>query len=175
MSDSKSNHQHFIGLIREHHNIIVRIAGYYESDPHRQEDLYQEIVYQLWSSFSDFRGEAKFSTWLYRVAVNTSISHLRKKNRRPVWKFWQDGHREPTADGKPDPLVHNEQKQLLYEHIAELDELDRTLVLLYLEDLEYQTIAEITGLSPSNVGVRLHRIRKKLKTMIQQTTASHGS
>lgn len=175
MSDSKSEHQHFIGLTREHHNTIVRIAGYYESDPHRQEDLYQEIVYQLWSSFGDFRGEAKFSTWLYRVAVNTSISHLRKKKQQPGWKFWQDGNRELPAGPKTDPVVQNEQKQLLYEHIAELDELDRTLVLLYLEDLEYQTIAEITGLTQSNVGVRLHRVRQKLKTMIEQTTASHGS
>ena len=77
----------FKHMMRENHDTIRRIAGYYVNDPHEQKDLYQEIVSQLWLSFDDFRGDASPGTWLYRVALNTAISHLRKKKSRPNWKF----------------------------------------------------------------------------------------
>lgn len=166
----------FILLIEEHHPLLVRIAGYYTREPHRQEDLYQEIVYELWKSFGTYEGSAAFSTWMYRVAVNTCISFLRKRNSRVSLVFWKESLAELVSDcDNTDPVVVNEEKKLLYDHIEQLDELDRTLVLLWLEGLEYETIAKISGLSSSTVGVRLHRIRKKLKSMIQTHTGDHGS
>jgi len=165
----------FKHMMRENHDTIRRIAGYYVNDPHEQKDLYQEIVSQLWQSFDDFRGEASHGTWLYRVALNTAISHLRKKKSRPSWKFWQATDEEPAATEAKDHLVEAEEKQLLKDHIKKLDPMDQTLILLYLEEVEYQTIAEITGLTKSNVGVRLHRIREQLKSMIQNKLHRHGS
>lgn len=174
MSDSEKK-SIFTELIRTNHDTIRRIAGYYVDDIHEQKDLYQEIVCQLWQSYGDFKGEAAFSTWLYRVAVNTAISHLRKKKSKPTWKFWQGGNSEPAAETETDPLVEAEEKQMLRHHIKQLDQMDQTLILLYLEEVEYQTIAEITGLSSSNVGVRLHRIREQLKSTIHKHMERHGS
>lgn len=171
-SEKKST---FTELIRTNHDTIRRIAGYYVDDIHEQKDLYQEIVCQLWQSYGDFKGEAAFSTWLYRIALNTAISHLRKKKNRPNWKFWQAGSNEPAAETVTDPLVEAEEKRILRHYIKQLDQMDQTLILLYLEEVEYQTIAEITGLSSSNVGVRLHRIRGKLKTKIQKHMERYGS
>ena len=171
-SEKKST---FTDLIRENHDTIRRIAGYYVDDSHEQEDLYQEIVSQLWQSYEDFKEDAAFSTWLYRVAVNTAISHLRRKKSRPKWTFWQHSREEPAAEIDIDPLVEAEEKEILQYHIRQLEQMDQTLILLYLEEVEYQTIAEITGLSSSNVGVRLHRIREKLKTKIQKHLERHGS
>lgn len=171
----KLKESNFTELVRDNHDTIRRIAGYYVDDSHEQQDLYQEIVSQLWQSFDDFKEDAAFSTWLYRVATNTAISHLRKSKTQPKWKFWQGKNEEPVAAKEKDPLVEAEEKQILRNQIKQLDQMDQTLILLYLEEVEYQTIAEITGLSKSNVGVRLHRIREQLKNMIQKNLDRHGS
>lgn len=171
----KLNESKFTELVRDNHDTIRRIAGYYVDEPHEQKDLYQEIVTQIWQSFDDFKGDSAFSTWLYRIALNTAISHLRKTKSGPKWRFWQGSNNEPAAEMERDPLVEAEEKQILRNHIKQLDQMDQTLILLYLEEVEYQTIAEITGLSKSNVGVRLHRIREQLKTMIQKNLERHGS
>jgi len=171
----KSKESNFTELVRDNHDIIRRIAGYYSDDSHEQEDLYQEIISQLWQSFDNFKENAAFSTWLYRVATNTAISHLRKSKTQPKWNFWQGNKDEPASSMEKDPLVEAEEKQILRNQIKQLDQMDQTLILLYLEEVEYQTIAEITGLSKSNVGVRLHRIREQLKNMIQKNLGRHGS
>ena len=156
--------QAFIQLIRDHEGIIFKISRVYSSGREDQRDLYQEIVYQLWKSFPNYRGTAKVGTWIYRVALNTCISYSARARRRrqqaaalPDWQaLWEQS----------DPAME-ERVRILYERIQELNAIDKGIVLLYLEGKSYDEIAAITGFSNTNVGTRLNRIKKKLKAQIK--------
>lgn len=153
----------FVEIIKEHEGIIFKITSVYSTDKEDQKDLYQEIVYQLWKYFDSFRNESKFSTWMYRVALNTSITHSKKEKRK--------GNRVPIDHvlfnriDKKDNL-QEEQLSILYAHIKQLNTIEKGLILLYLEGKKYEEIATITGFTPSNVGTRLTRIKQKLKSQI---------
>lgn len=153
----------FVEIIKEHEGIIFKITSVYSVDKEDQKDLYQEIVYQLWKYFDSFRNESKFSTWMYRVALNTSITHSKKEKRK--------GNRVPIdhvlfnrIDQKDN--LQEEQLSILYAHIKQLNTIEKGLILLYLEGKKYEEIATITGFTPSNVGTRLNRIKQKLKSQI---------
>lgn len=150
----------FVNLIKEHEGVIFKITTIYTNHPSEQQDLYQEIVYQLWKGFDSFRNEAKFSTWMYRVAMNTAISQLKKQKKMPDAVPMDQLVLRATEQYDP---VFEERIKLLYSHIKALDVVDKGIVLLFLEGKKYQEIAAITGLSGSNIGTRLSRIRSKLK------------
>lgn len=150
----------FVNMIRANEGIIFKITTVYTNNHQDQQDLYQEIVFQLWKGFGSFRKEAKPSTWMYRVALNTAITQLKKHKRKPdtapvdqlVFKLSE----------QYDPGFE-EKLKLLYASIRELNDLEKGLILLLLEGRKYEEIAAITGLSNSNVGTRLSRIKLKLK------------
>lgn len=150
----------FVNMIRDNEGIIFKITTVYTNNHQDQQDLYQEIVFQLWKGFGSFRKEAKPSTWMYRVALNTAITQLKKHKRKPdiapvdqlVFKLSE----------QYDPGFE-EKLKLLYASIRELNDLEKGLILLLLEGRKYEEIAAITGLSASNVGTRLSRIKLKLK------------
>ncbi len=152
----------FTELIKRHDGIIYKITRFYADDTDSQKDLYQEIVYQLWKGFKTFRGEAKISTWMYRVALNTALVHLKKKKKR--------GHRV-SLEGvvlkqeEDDPLLE-ERLKILYTKIKDLGDVERGIIFLFLEGKKYKEIAAITGLSSNNVGTRMARIKEKLKVQI---------
>lgn len=130
-----------------------------------RQDLLQEIVLQLWRSFPSFRGEARVSTWFYRIALNTAISGLRKQKRiitsvDPEWlpAEWQDFE---------DSVEKEEQLKLMYTAIDQLSEVERALTMLYLEDRSYQEMEEILGISQNNLRVKMNRIRDKLRKITQ--------
>jgi RNA polymerase sigma factor (sigma-70 family) len=155
----------FVKLIQEHQGLISKIVMIYTDSLQDRQDLYQEVVCQLWKGFDGFRGESKFSTWMYRVALNTAISQLKKRNRQP---------QTLTADAIPgiaadqgDPGLE-ERVRLLNAHIGELNVLEKGIILLYLEGKKYEEIAEITGLTATNIGTRLSRIKLKLTNSIQK-------
>ncbi len=153
----------FTELIKANEGVIFKITTVYTHNQSDQKDLYQDIVYQLWRSFDSFRNESKISTWMYRVALNTAISHLRKRKKRPD---------ELGIDKIVLRATENEDQEFedrlktLYHHIQKLNVLEKGLMLLLLEGKKYQEIAEITGLSESNVGTRISRIKQKLKSRI---------
>lgn len=151
----------FIKIIKENELTILKIVQVYGKDQEDKKDLYQEIVYQIWKSFALFRGKAKISTWIYRIALNTCLNHRNKASRRkdtiesfPEWKVW---HKDDDSDKQ-------EKIQYMYSLIHQLNEIEKAITLLYLEEKSYEEIAEITGLSATNVGTRLNRIKQKLKT-----------
>ncbi len=155
--------QEFIQIIKANEGLIFKVTTLYTNNSHDQKDLYQEIVYQLWRSFDSFRNEAKRSTWMYKVALNTAISQLNKQKRKPG-SISMD-LMVPAETDSPDP-VFEERLKIMYTCIHQLNLLERGLMLLLLEGRKYDEIAEITGLTPTNVGTRISRIKSKLKSQV---------
>lgn len=156
----------FVQIIKENEGLIFKISSVYTNDETDRQDLYQEIVLQLWKSFGSFRQESKVSTWMYRVALNTAISRLRKEkkngNRVPIDQVVLD-----ISENKD----HEYQERVteLYRHIERLNDLEKGVILLVLEDKSYDEISSITGLTVSNVGTRISRIKDKLRKQVSKT------
>jgi RNA polymerase sigma-70 factor (ECF subfamily) len=155
----------FVAIIKEHEGIIYKITRVYTDTIEDQKDLYQEIVYQLWKSFDSFKGNSKISTWIYRIALNTSIAHLNKRKKK-IKQVTLDFELLKIADQKD--TVIEERLSLLYQKIKQLNVVEKGLILLFLEGKSYDEIAAITGFTSSNVGTRLSRIKKKLKDNINK-------
>lgn len=149
----------FLSLINQHQNIIHKVCNIYMHDAADKEDLFQEITLQAWNAYKSFRGDAKFSTWLYRVALNTAISFYRKEKRKPIFEL--------SAGEFPERAEENseieEQMQAMYAAIATLSKIDKALVMLYLEDYSYDEIGNMLGITANNVAVKMNRIKTKLK------------
>ncbi|MCW5515223.1 RNA polymerase sigma factor [Muriicola sp. Z0-33] len=158
--------EEFAQIIKDNEGVIFKITTIYTNNQQDQKDLYQEIVYQLWKSYGSFRNEAKISTWMYRVALNTAIRQLQKQKRRPKGVPIDQvvAHQTENYDKE-----FEERLKLLYGHIKQLNVLEKGLILLLLEGKKYEEIAEITGLTPSNVGTRISRIKTKLKAQINNS------
>ena len=159
------NKDEFVQRIKEHEGILYKVTRVYTNNDEDQKDLYQDIVYQLWKSSSSFRGKSKWSTWMYRVALNTAIAHLNKQKKRTTFDLSELDFL--TKHEFYDDTLE-EQMKILYAHIQKLNIVEKGLILLYLEDKSYDEIASITGFTKSNVGTRLARIKSKLKSQIKQ-------
>lgn len=158
--DKQQLEKEFISLVETHKRIIYKVCSVYAADREGLNDLYQEIVINLWNAFPRFRGECKVSTWVYRIGLNTCISFFRQSKSRPelVPLTVDLASFEEESDTAS-------RLRALYRMINRLGRLERALILLWLEEKSYQEIADITGISPSHVGVKLTRIREKLKAM----------
>ncbi|MBT8303117.1 MAG: sigma-70 family RNA polymerase sigma factor [Bacteroidia bacterium] len=158
--------QDFVQIIKEHEGIIFKIARMYSNNREDLNDLYQDIVYQLWKYFDTFKGESKVSTWMYRVSLNTSISRWRKEKRQgqkvDIEHLFLK--QEENYDSE-----FEERLNKVYAKIRQLNDIEKGLMLLLLEGKKYGEIAEVTGFSPSNVGTRISRIKKKLKEQLKNT------
>ncbi len=153
----------FTKLIQEHQGLLVKVASVYTNNTSDREDLFQEIVYQLWKYFDSFRGASKITTWMYRVGMNTAISFLRKSKKIPIQAPISEAFTAST-DGSDE--VYEQRLAFLHTYIQKLNPLEKGLMLLLLEGKNYGEIAEITGLTATNVGTRISRIKKKLKATI---------
>lgn len=135
----------------------------YENDPEIRNDLFQEIVFQLWKSFSSFRGEAKITTWMYRIALNTAISGFRKQTRNVRTEDLKEMHFNISDSWGED---REEDIQRLQWAIRQLSEIERAMIMMALEEVPYDEIAETIGITQNNVRVRMNRIREKLKKLM---------
>lgn len=152
----------FLELIYDYQKIIYKICRVYRDSREDQEDLFQEIVYQLWKSYPGFKRESKVSSWIYRIALNTAIAIYRKS------KILIDYYQEfPEHIHPSDEKIISENEERLFWGLRKLNDSEKAVISLYLEGFNYQEIAEITGLSESNVGVRLNRIKNKLKEILK--------
>lgn len=150
-----------IGII---HSICNTFVQYNSAE---QKDLFQEIMYQLWKSYPSFNGNSKFSTWMYRVAFNTAITHSKKSGRTPEKvELNENHHTVPAADSSIDG---EKEVALLYSAIQTLKDIDKAIILLYLNENSYKEIADVTGLTKTNISVRLVRIKRELKTKLEKT------
>ncbi len=147
-------------LVREQKKNIYTVCFMFSNDKDEVADLFQEVLINLWRGIDGFRSEAKMSTWVYRIALNTCLAYERKKKRQPdAVSLTID------IDLYADQDKDSRQIKQLYERINRLNYLDRAIVLLWLENLPYDEIAAITGISVKNVSVRLVRIKEQLKQM----------
>ena len=154
----------FVALLDEHQNIIHKICRLYTNNEVEHEDLFQEISIQLWRSYNRFEGKSKFSTWMYRVGLNTAITLYRKEKKRLNTQPLND---QFTAIAQEEYNAQvDEQMAWLYQKIKDFSEIDKALVLLYLEDKRYDEIAETLGISAGNARVKMNRIKERLKKMI---------
>lgn len=160
MKQEQEVDNHFLETIQANEGIIYKVASFYASTENPIVDLYQEIVLNIWKAFPSFREESKYSTWIYRIALNTCISFFRRKR---ISVNYIDIPLEI-----PDHDEANDDIQELYKLINRLGKIEKALVLLYLEDKSYKEIAEITGLTVTNVATRLNRTKQKLKQMSEQ-------
>lgn len=156
----------FTELIKNNQGLIIKVARLYTNSPEEEQDLFQEIVLQLWRSYGSFRGNSKISTWMYRIALNTAITLYRKKGRSPQTDALQDKHyfrpqNEESAE-------KNQQIDTLYTVIKLLPKVERAVVTMYLDDLSYREIAENLGISEVNARVKMNRLKKTLKDLMEK-------
>lgn len=159
---TRPSQERFLTLLDEHKKILYKVASSYCRDPEDRRDLEQEIVAQLWRSFGRYDESYKFSTWMYRIALNVAISFSRSETRRSRGRVPAGESileiADPRESAEPDAEL-----QVLRGLIARLDELDRALILLYLDGNRHDTIAEILGISETNVGTKIGRIKARLR------------
>lgn len=153
--------QEFMAVVKEYERVIYKVCYLYTTKTASLNDLYQESVLNLWKGFPQFRRECKISTWIYRITLNTCISFIRKEKNIP--EIVSLTHEAEWFTEEEDGF--REILQELYRLINQLGQLDKSLILLYLEEKSYEEISEITGLTISNVATKLSRIKEKLKKM----------
>ena len=150
----------FTEMVKEYRKTIYTVCYFFSKDSEEVNDLYQEILINLWKGFTKFRGESSMKTWIWRVSLNTCNNHERKKKSSV-----QTVPLSIDIDLYNDDDAHSKQIQMLYDRINRLDVFDRAIILLWLENMSYQDIANVVGISLSNVTTRLFRIKEQLKSM----------
>ncbi len=154
----------FLQIITENQGIIHKVCSIYCDLEEDRRDLFQEIIVQLWKSYPSFRSESKFSTWMYRVALNTAITSFKKDKRQPD-KSGVSYENIQLAEEIYDTGAE-EQIKMLNNAVFQLTGIEKSIILLYLEDKKYEEIAEITGITQNYVRVKMNRIKKKLKLLM---------
>lgn len=157
------NEQEFANIVREHKSTIYTVCYMFSKNQDEVDDLFQEVLLNLWRGIEHFKGESKLATWIYRISLNTCISADRKKKKHATETLSQQADIYAATDE-----AETRQIQMLHKRIHRLRPFDRAIVLLWLEGLPYDEIGAITGISAKNVSVRLVRIREELKQMTDE-------
>jgi RNA polymerase sigma-70 factor, ECF subfamily len=154
----------FLELIQKHQGILHKICNiYFYKNPYK-EDFYQEILIRLWKSYPGFQNRSAFSTWLYRVALNTAIDLIRKLSLQPKYiELTKAEFNIPDHD----PGNQQDRSDTLYQAIHYLSDVEKAIIFLYLEDYNYKEIAEVIGISETNAGVKINRIKNQLLKILQ--------
>ena len=155
----------FVTLVQEHQNLIHKICRLYTNSDAEHKDLFQEITIQLWKAYPKFSGDSKFSTWMYRVGINTAISLYRKsKLRIQSFSFDDVSYKIPQTETYDD--TQDQQLKSIYAALKQFNDIDKAVIFLYLEDKSYKEISEMIGITEVNARVKMNRIKKKLKTQL---------
>ena len=152
----------FVKLIQENKRIIFKICNSYCPKKENRDDLAQEIVYQLWKSVDDFNPDFKFTTWMYRIALNVAISFYRKEKKSGNTISFKE-HLMELEDNQDANIETESNFSLMHKFISQLKEIDKSIMILYLDDKSYKEIAEIIGLTETNVATRINRIKETLR------------
>lgn len=156
----------FSKRIEESQGIIHKVSRMYCDNEEHRKDLFQEILIQLWKSYPSFRGNSKFSTWMYRVALNVAIQDLRKTKKKQQLFFQTNQFKDTSEENKSE--VRDEKLKLMHEAIAGLNKVEKAIVMLHLDEKSNEEIAEIVGITQNYVRVKMNRIKTKLSTTIKK-------
>ncbi|MBT8178187.1 MAG: RNA polymerase sigma factor [Eudoraea sp.] len=154
----------FVTELENNQNIVHKVCTLYTHDRDSHNDLFQEITIQLWKAYPKFRGDSKFSTWMYRVALNTAITLYRKSKKRVNTQDYDSVIYKIKAE-EYDETEENQLK-LMYRAIKQLGDIDKALVFLYLEEKDYSEISETLGITEVNARVKMNRVKNKLRTIL---------
>lgn len=160
----KTKEQEFLSRMESHKGILYKVSKMYMDNHDDQEDLFQEIIYQLWKAYDSFKGESQFSTWMYRVAINTAIVFLKKEKKKlDKYEIASDNIKEEDDD------AHIKESQLdhFYRAVQKLDKIDKAIIFYQLEGYLHKEIGENLGISEGNARVKLNRAKEKLKEIIK--------
>jgi len=161
----------FLDVLRQHERMIHKICHVYASDTSTKEDLFQEIILQLWKSFNGFRNESKISTWIYRIALNTALTQHRRSKSKVSLSFigfmFEDKVEENDISG------YEENLNFMYRAIGNLNEVEKAIVMLYLDDKSYEEMEEVLGISQGTLRVKMNRIKEKLRQITK--TSQYGT
>ena len=160
----KNLQQEFLEKIECHKGMIFKVSKMYVDHQEDREDLYQEIVFQLWKSYQNFEGKSQFSTWLYRVSLNTALTFLKSEKRKPDNAFLHE-NLDVAEESQDDKEV---QLQLFYKAVHELNPIEKALIFLFLEGQNHKEISENLGISEVNARVKLNRTKEKLQQIIKK-------
>ncbi|MBD3273903.1 MAG: sigma-70 family RNA polymerase sigma factor [Candidatus Marinimicrobia bacterium] len=159
--DSGISEEKFLSLIESHKGIIYKITRIYCREAETQKDLEQEILIELWKSYPRYDPEYRWSTWMYRIALNVAISYYRKESRRR--ETFTDIEEPVIVRDREEESISRGEVKRLYKYIGKLQKLNRALILLYLDGIRYKDIAEILNLTETNVATKIQRIKQQLK------------
>ncbi|MDD2798374.1 MAG: RNA polymerase sigma factor [Bacteroidales bacterium] len=160
----KAKEQEFLIHLEQHKGMLHKVSKIYMDDKDDQQDLFQEIIYQLWKSHNEFKGNSQLSTWMYRVAINTSIVYLKKEKRKPE-KF--DSFPENIPEEENDSDEKESQLAHFYKAIQKLNKIEKAIIFYQLEGFSHKEIGNHLGISEGNARVKLNRAKDKLKTIIK--------
>jgi RNA polymerase sigma-70 factor (ECF subfamily) len=163
MTDNRQTDQ-FLDILEKNIGIIIKIARAYSKTLHDKEDLINDITLELWKSFGRFKGDSKISTWIYRIALNTSMNYKRKKEKDRL--FFLDDLKQIENLSWLIEQADSSQSEILYQCIDELNKLNKAIILLYLDGNSHDEISDITGISKTNVGTRISRIKEQIKNLV---------
>ena len=162
MTDNRQKEQ-FLDILEKNIGIIIKIARAYSKTLHDKEDLINDITLELWKSFGRFKGDSKISTWIYRIALNTSMNYKRKREKDRL--FFLDDLKQIENLSWLIEQPDSSHSEILYDCIDELNQLNKAIILLYLDGNSHDEISDITGISKTNVGTRIGRIKEQIKTL----------
>jgi RNA polymerase sigma-70 factor, ECF subfamily len=167
MTDNRQKDQ-FLDILEKNIGIIIKIARAYSKTVHDKEDLINDITLELWKSYGRFKGDSKISTWIYRVALNTSMNYKRKKEKDRL--FFLDDLIQIENSGWLTEQTDSPNSEILYQCIDELNQLNKAIILLYLDGNSHDEISYITGISKTNVGTRINRIKEQIRNLATTKT-----
>jgi len=164
MKLTKDLEHSFVEELEKHQNIVHKVCRLYTNNQDAHNDLFQEITIQLWKAYPKFRGDSKFSTWMYRVGLNTAITLYRKGKRSISTQNMDDVLYKIKSEEYDD--TEEQQLKLLYKAVHQLNDIEKALVFLYLEDKNYREISETMGITEVNARVKMNRVKTKLRTIL---------
>lgn len=153
----------FEDLLERHRKIVFKVSNSYAWHPEDRAELAQDIVMQLWRAFPGYDPQRRFSTWLYRIALNVAISHVRSRNHHDRHVIPLDETLHDVADERSTDIESDDQVRALQRVIAQLDVLSRALLLLYLDEHSYREIGDVLGLSETNVATKISRLKQRIR------------
>jgi RNA polymerase sigma-70 factor (ECF subfamily) len=161
----KTTEQEFLSIIEKHKGLLHKVSRMYMDEPEDREDLFQEIVLQLWKSYGTFRGESQVSTWMYRVAVNTALTFFKKEKKKP-----DNTRMHPEMDVRDDIEISQRETQLdyFYKAVQQLNQVEKALIFLFLEGQSHKEIGSNLGITEVNARVKLNRTKDKLQEIIKK-------